>query len=156
MVRAKEHRALHGRSDGRADQPVEPVVVQTFEPELPLVNGAAPATVQGALQRGDRPLWSGNAREVPGVLVQTVLIQSINLGHWLTPLSQSLCTLGAGALGLLVAALLEKRQHKLIAVALIAAVSCPLAYSLAIWQLLLVPLLLPLAAMAATTFSRND
>ena len=117
---------------------------------------AAPATVQGALQRGDRPLWSGNAREVPGVLVQTVLIQSINLGHWLTPLSQTLCTLGAGALGVLVAALLEKRQHKLIAVALIAAVSCPLAYSLAIWQLLLVPLLLPLAAMAATTFSRND
>ena len=116
----------------------------------------APATVQGALQRGDRPLWSGNAREVPGVLVQTVLIQSINLGHWLTPLSQTLCTLGAGALGVLVAALLEKRQHKLIAVALIAAVSCPLAYSLAIWQLLLVPLLLPLAAMTATTFCRND
>ena len=51
---------------------------------------AAPATVQGALQRGDKPIWDGNAREVPGVLVQAVLIQTLNLGHWLTPISQTL------------------------------------------------------------------
>lgn len=116
----------------------------------------APATVQDALLRGDQPLWSGNAREVPGVLVQAVLIQSINLRHWLTPLSQTLCTAAAAALGVVLAALLEKRQHRLIAVGLIAVVACPLAWSLAIWPLWLVPLLLPLLALSATTVCRDD
>jgi hypothetical protein len=116
----------------------------------------APATVQDALLRGDQPLWSGNAREVPGVLVQAVLIQSLNLRHWLTPLSQTLCTVAAAALGVVLAALLEKRQYRLIAVGLIVVVACPLAWSLAIWQLLLVPLLLPLLALSATTLCRHD
>ena len=117
---------------------------------------AAPATVQDALLRGDQPLWNGNAREVPGVLVQAVLIQSLNLGHWLTPLSQTLCTAAAAALGVVLAALLEKRQHRLIALVLIAVVVCPLAWSLAIWPLWLVPLLLPLLALSATTLCRDD
>jgi hypothetical protein len=116
----------------------------------------APATVQDALLRGDQPLWSGNAREVPGVLVQAVLIQSLNLRHWLTPLSQTICTAAAAALGVVLAALLEKRQHRHITVGLIAVVVCPLAWSLAIWQLWLMPLLLPLAAMTAVSVCRND
>ena len=117
---------------------------------------AAPATVQGALQRGDKPIWDGNAREVPGVLVQAVLIQTLNLGHWLTPISQTLCTGAAASLGVLLAAFYEQRRNRLIAVALIALISCPLAFSLAIWQLWLVPLLLPLLALTTTTVSRND
>lgn len=117
---------------------------------------AAPATVQGALQRGDKPIWDGNAREVPGVLVQAVLIQSLNLNHWLTPVSQTLCTAAAAALGVLLAALFEKRRVRLVAISLIALISCPLAFSLAIWQLWLVPLLLPLLALTTTTVSRND
>ena len=116
----------------------------------------APATVQDALLRGDQPLWSGNAREVPGVLVQAVLIQSLNMRHWLTPLSQTICTAAAAALGLVLAALLEKRQHRLIAVALIAVVVCPLALGLAIGPLWLVPLLLPLLALSAATLCRDD
>lgn len=116
----------------------------------------APATVQDALLRGDQPLWSGNAREVPGVLVQAVLIQSLNLRHWLTPLSQTICTAAAASLGVLLAALLEKRQHRFIALGGIAVLACPLAWSLAIGPLWLVPLLLPLLALSATTFSRDD
>jgi CHASE2 domain-containing sensor protein len=116
----------------------------------------APATVQDALLRGDQPLWSGNAREVPGVLVQAVLIQSLNLRHWLMPLSQSLCTAATAALGVVLAALLEKRQHRFIALGLIAVVACPLAWCLAIWPLWLVPLLLPLLALSATTLCRDD
>jgi CHASE2 domain-containing sensor protein len=112
--------------------------------------------VQDALWRGDQPLWSGNAREVPGVLVQAVLIQSLNLRHWLTPLSQTLCTTASAALGVVLAALLEKRQHRLIVVGVIAVVACPLAWSLAIWPLWLVPLLLPLLAISATTLCRDD
>ncbi|QPN70011.1 CHASE2 domain-containing protein [Synechococcus sp. CBW1108] len=116
----------------------------------------APATVQDALLRGDQPLWNGNAREVPGVLVQAVLIQSLNLQHWLTPLSQTLCTAAAAALGVVLAALLEKRQHRWTAVALLVLVCSPLAWSLAIWQLWLVPLLLPLLALSATASCRDD
>jgi len=117
---------------------------------------AAPATVQNALLRGDRPLWQGNAREVPGVLLQAVLIQSLNHGHWLTPVSLALCTLAASGLGVLLAAGLEQRQHRLIAILLLTAFSLPLAFSLAVFQLWLVPLLLPLAALSATTFCRDD
>jgi CHASE2 domain-containing sensor protein len=90
------------------------------------------------------------------VLVQAVLIQSLNLGHWLTPSSQSLCTGAAASLGVLLAAFYEQRRNRLIAVALIILIICPLAFSLAIWQLLLVPLLLPLLALTTSTFSRND
>lgn len=116
----------------------------------------APATVEGALLRGGKPLWSGNAREVPGVLVQAVLIQSLNLRHWLTPLSQTLCTAAAACLGVALAALLEERRHRLIAVGLIVVTACPLAWSLAIGPLWLVPLFLPLSALSYTTLFRND
>lgn len=117
---------------------------------------AAPATVQNALLRGDKALWDGNAREVPGVLVQAALIQSLERSHWLTPLSLSLCTLSAAGLGVLLAALLEKRQHRFVAVVAITAVSCPMALSIAVLQLWLLPLLLPLVALGATTFCRDD
>ncbi len=117
---------------------------------------ASPATVQNALLRGDQPLWQGNAREVPGVLLQAVLIQSLNHSHWLTPLSLSFCTLAAAGLGILLAAGWEQRQHRLFALALIAIVSCPLAFNMAVWQLWLLPLLLPLLAMGATTLIRRD
>jgi len=117
---------------------------------------AAPATVQGALQRGDKPIWDGNAREVPGVLVQAVLIQSLNLGHWLTPISQSLCTGAAASLGVLLAAFYEQRRNRLIAVGLIIAIICPMALYLAIWQLILIPLVIPFLALLTTASNRND
>ena len=117
---------------------------------------SAPSTVEASLRDGAKPLWPGSADEVPGVLVQAVLIQSLNSRHWLTPLSISLCTLSAGGLGILLAALVEKRQHRWGAIALLSAVSCPLSFSLAVMQLWLLPLLLPLLALTATTFSRDD
>ena len=149
-------------------QLVQPVDLATLKSKLLLVgtngylgNNAvdlfyAPSSVKGALLRGVKPLWDGRPSEVPGVIVQAVLIQSLNLGHWLTPISQSLCTGAAASLGVLLAALFEKRRDRLIAIFLIALISCPLAFSLAIWQLWLVPLLLPLLALTTTTVSRND
>jgi hypothetical protein len=56
----------------------------------------------------------------------------------------------------LLAAGWEQRQHRLFALALIAIVSCPLAFNMAVWQLWLLPLLLPLLAMGATTLIRRD
>lgn len=116
----------------------------------------APATVRNALQAGEQPLWNGKSYEVPGVLLQAVLIQSLNLRHWLTPLSQGFCTLAAGGLGVLLAALLERRSSRVLVVALIVLIACPLAWTLAIWPLWLVPLLLPLTALTTTAFSRPD
>jgi hypothetical protein len=133
---------LVGTTGRLADQ-----VVDVFE---------APATVQNALLRGEQPIWGGNVRELPGVLLQAVLIQSMNLRHWLTPLSMSLCTAAAAGLGVLLAALIEPRRQRWRVVLLIAAMSCPLAWSLAIWQLWLVPLLLPLLALSATALCRDD
>jgi len=117
---------------------------------------AAPATVQNALMRGGQPIWDGKPGGIPGVLVQAVLIQSLNLRHWLTPLSQTLCTAAAAALGVVLAALQEKRQHRIITLVVIAALLCPLIWSLAIWPLWLVPLLLPLLALSATTLGRDE
>jgi len=117
---------------------------------------AAPATVRNSLMRGGEPTWTSRPHEIPGVLVQAVLIQSLNLRHWLTPLSQTLCTAAAAALGVVLAALQEKRQHRIITLVVIAALLCPLTWSLAIWPLWLVPLLLPLLALSATTLGRDD
>ena len=116
----------------------------------------APATVQDALKRGDKPIWGGNAGKVPGVLVQAVLIQSLNLGHWLTPISQSLCTAAAASLGILLAAFYERRRNRLIAVGLFIVIICPMAFYLAIWQLILVPLVIPMLALLTTATNGND
>ena len=116
----------------------------------------APATVKDALKRGDKPIWGGNAGKVPGVLVQAVLIQSLNLGHWLTPISQSLCTAAAASLGILLAAFYERRRIRLIAVGLFIVIICPMAFYLAVWQLILVPLVIPMLALLTTATNGND
>jgi len=149
-------------------QLVQPVDLATLKSKLLLVgtngylgNNAvdifyAPSSVEWAPLRGDKPLWNGRPSEVPGVLVQAVLIQSLNLNHWLTPVSQSLCTGAAAALGILLAAFYEQRRDRLVAVALIISIICPLAFYLAIWQLILVPLVIPFLALLTTMSIKND
>ena len=149
-------------------QLVQPVDLATLKSKLLLVgtngylgNNAvdifyAPSSVEWAPLRGDKPLWNGRPSEVPGVLVQAVLIQSLNLNHWLTPVSQTLCTGAAAALGILLAAFYEQRRDRLVAVALIISIICPLAFYLAIWQLILVPLVIPFLALLTTMSIKND
>jgi hypothetical protein len=56
---------------------------------------AAPGAMDPALTQ----IWQGAERKVPGVLIQSVLAQSMSLRHWLTPISQALTTaLAAGLL----------------------------------------------------------
>ena len=149
-------------------QLVQPVDLATLKSKLLLVgtngylgNNAvdifyAPSSVEWAPLRGDKPLWNGRPSEVPGVLVQAVLIQSLNLNHWLTPVSQTLCTGAAAALGVLLAAFYERRRDQLVAVAIIILIICPLAFYLAIWQLILVPLAIPFLALLTTMSIKND
>lgn len=113
---------------------------------------AAPGAMDPALA----DLWGGAQHKVPGVLVQAVIAQSLRLGHWLTPASQSLSTaLGAG-LGVLLAASEAKRGRRFWILCAITLVAMPLAWQLAVSALWLVPLCLPLAALASTALLRHD
>lgn len=111
----------------------------------------APAALRPAL-----PTWGGSEEVLPGVLLQAALIQSLNLRHWLTPLSLTACTAAAAGLGVLLAALLPSRRQRLVGIAVLIAVATPLALQLAVRQRLLLPLLLPLAALSATAQCRRD
>jgi CHASE2 domain-containing sensor protein len=101
-------------------------------------------------------IWQGAERKVPGVLIQAVLAQSISLRHWLTPVSQTFITALAAGLGVLLAAAQANRRRRLWLVTAIIVVAVPMCWQLAIVQLWLIPLALPLAALTATALLRRD
>jgi len=112
----------------------------------------APAVIRDLL-----PAWGGSNRQLPGALVQAVLAQSLNLNHWLSPLSTAFSTAAAAGLGVLLAAAQQRRMGRGLLVGAIIVIVVPIALQLAVSPLaLLVPLLLPLAALTATTFLRSE
>ena len=110
----------------------------------------------GAAGRSLARLSGGSSHQVPGALVQAVLAQSISLAHWLRPLPLLPLTALGGALGVLLAAAIGDRRRRLLVVGGIAVVAVPLALQLAVSQLLVLPLLLPLAALASSAACRQD
>ena len=113
---------------------------------------AAPGAMDPALTQ----IWQGAERKVPGVLIQAVLAQSLTLRHWLTPVSQTLITALAAGLGVLLAAAQANRRRRGLVVVAIIVMAVPLCWQLAISQLWLLPLVLPLAALTATAQLRRD
>jgi hypothetical protein len=113
---------------------------------------AAPGAMDPALTQ----IWQGAERKVPGVLIQSVLAQSMSLRHWLTPASQTFSTALAAGLGVLLAAAQANRRRRLLLAATIILVALPFSWQLAISQLWLLPLALPLAALTATALLRRD
>ncbi len=111
----------------------------------------APGAVREAL-----PAWGGTEGVMPGSLVQAVLAQSLSLGHWLTPRSLTACTALAAGGGVLLAAAQPSRQRRLLVIGAIGLLAVPLSLQLAVGQRILVPLLLPLAALASTTLLRPE
>jgi hypothetical protein len=111
----------------------------------------APGAVREAL-----PAWGGTEGVLPGSLVQAVLAQSLTLGHWLTPCSLLACTALAAGGGVLLAAAQPSRQRRLLMIGAIGVLAVPLSLQLAVGQRILVPLMLPLAALACTTLLRSD
>jgi CHASE2 domain-containing sensor protein len=101
-------------------------------------------------------IWQGAQSKVPGVLIQAVLAQSLSLRQWLTPASQTFSTALAAGLGVLLAAAQANRRRRTLLVAAIIVVALPFAWQLAIAQLWLLPLALPLAALTATALLRRD
>jgi len=111
----------------------------------------APGAVREAL-----PAWGGTEGVMPGSLVQAVLAQSLSLGHWLTPRSLTACTALAAGGGVLLAAAQPSRRRRLLMIGTIGLLAVPLSLQLAVGQRILVPLMLPLAALAGTTLLRPD
>jgi hypothetical protein len=113
---------------------------------------AAPGAMDPALTQ----IWQGAERKVPGVLIQAVLAQSMSLGHWLTPISQTFTTALAAGLGVLLAAAQAHTGRRLLLITAIIVVALPLSWQLAISQRWLLPLAMPLTAVIGTTLLRRD
>jgi hypothetical protein len=113
---------------------------------------AAPGAMDPALTQ----IWQGAEWKVPGVLIQAVLAQSLALRHWLMPGSLAASTALAAGLGVVVAAAQAERWRRLLLVVAIAVVVVPLSWQLAVSALWLVPLVLPLAALATLALLRPD
>ena len=97
------------------------------------------------------PIWQGTAHEMPGVLVQAVVAQSISLGHWLTPVSNLLCVLLAGLGG--VAFVGGRHRYRLLALLLFAWLL--LALQLAVSLRVLLPIVLPGMALSGSAWLRR-
>lgn len=113
---------------------------------------AAPGAAATSLAQ----LSGGSARQIPGALVQAALAQSITLQHWLRPLPLLPITALSAGLGVLLAATVSHRRQRLLLAAAIAVMAAPVSLQLAVSHLLLVPMLLPLIAMASTAALRTD
>lgn len=119
------------------------------------VDGERPDLFQAP--RAARGLWAaGGDDRIPGVLVQAALAQSIALGHWLWPLWVSGVTAIAAGVGVLVSAASVGIGRRLQWVGGIALVMVPTSLGLAITQAWLVPIVIPLSALAATSLMRKD
>lgn len=125
-------------SDGQLD-PQQP---DLFEP---------PAAIQPLLER-----WALPSTSLPGVVVQAVLAQSLTLHHWLRPASLAATTALASGLGVLLAAAQVDRRRQLQLLGLIAVMALLLSFQLVAGAAILIPLVLPLAALATTTLLRRD
>jgi len=100
--------------------------------------------------------WQLPTSSIPGVMVQGVFAQSLALRHWLTPLSTAGCVAVTSGLGVLLAAALQRRHRRLIVLLLISSLTVMSSFQLAVGSLILMPLILPLAALWAVVLLRDN
>lgn len=110
----------------------------------------------GAAAEALADLSGGSRREVPGALVQAALALTLRHQLALHPLPLVPLTALAAGLGVLLAAALPRRRSRLLALLLLSGGAIPLGLQLAVSVRVLLPLLLPLTALAATTLTRRD
>lgn len=149
-------------------------VIQTdgIEPTRPPVTGSAPLLVVGSLSsrqqpnpdlfrtpaafRRASPPWDGIASEMPGVIAQVVLAQSLALGHWLSPLSTSACVALAAGLGVYTAAALPCSETRLRLLGLAVPLTGLAGLQLAVAAGVLVPFAVPTLTFAGTCLLRRE
>jgi hypothetical protein len=105
--------------------------------------------------RTSEPLWDGSSGDMPGVILQVVVGQSLALGHWLTPLSTTAFTALAAGLGILLAALQPSRPRRLLALSLLVSAAVLFSLQLAISARMLLPLTVPSLAVVSTSLLRR-
>ena len=110
----------------------------------------------GAMDPELTEIWQGARRKVPGVLIQAVLTQSLNLQHWLKPASQAFTTALASGLGVLIAAAQISRRRRFLIVGVVSLIAIPLCWQVAVTHLWLIALVLPLAALFSAALVRTD
>ena len=101
-------------------------------------------------------VWGGQKHTMPGVVLQAVLAQSLRMGHWLTPVSSALAAALASALGIGLAAGIDRRWTRALLCGAITALAIPVCAQLAVSTLWLVPLLLPLTALWCVALVRRS
>lgn len=106
--------------------------------------------------RQREPFWGGTIDEMPGVIAQIVLAQSLALGHWLIPLSSTAVAALASGLGVLAAAAWPSRGARLRLLLLGAPLTALLSLQVAVSPGLLVPIALPTVAFGCTCLLRRD
>ena len=110
----------------------------------------------GAMDPELTEIWQVARHKVPGVLIQAVLTQSLNLQHWLKYASQAFTTALASGLGVLIAAAQISRRRRLLITGVVSLIAIPLCWQVAVIHLWLVPLVLPMTALFSTALVRTD
>ena len=97
-----------------------------------------------------------NDPDIPGVHVQAVLLQSINLNHWLRQADLTAVTALMAGVGVCLAAGVDRRRARAGVVAAVAGLSIPVTLQIAVSTSVLVPWLLPVAALSVGALTRYD
>lgn len=110
-----------------------------------------PSSIQQALEKWELPLSN-----IPGVMVQGVLAQSIRMGHWLMPASAAMTALLSAGAGVLIAASLQKQKTKTYFIVATSSLIVLMCFQWAAADKILIPILLPISTIALTALARND
>lgn len=114
-------------------------------------NFQAPLAITAALVH-----WDLGKGQLPEPILQAALAQSMAMGHWLTPQLQSATTALSSGLGLLLAAAVTRRRRRWLPLFAVAVATIPLNLQLGVQQRILIPIALPLFALASTALVRHD
>ena len=93
---------------------------------------------------------------MPGAMVQGVLAQSLKMRHWLTPASALATTVLAAGMAVLIAAYRESRRPRFWFVLSTCGVWSLIGYQLMVSSNILIPLLLPMTALATVALIRDN
>ena len=110
-----------------------------------------PSSTQSLLQKLDLPIDS-----VPGVVVQAVLAQSIQMQHWLMPASSTMTAFFAGGLAVLAAATAQQPKAKISIIVISSSIFIVICFQWAASGKALVPICLPVTTFICTTLCRHE
>lgn len=122
-----------------------------------LINPAQPDLFDPpAAAIADIQQWELPTKNIPGAMVQGILAQSIKMKHWLTPASLFITSISAAGLGVVAAAGIQSKKKRLAIVITGCAALTAFSFQWTISSKHLSPILIPAAALIATSLIRED